>query len=92
MSTAPKRSQSASARRVAAYRQRMREAGLVPKTIWVHDTKDPKVRAEIERACKAIAAAEGVRAQDEAEATALMEDLYSELDLGPIPNYRLPEK
>jgi hypothetical protein len=92
MSTAPKRSQSPSARRVAAYRQRMRGAGLVPKTIWVPDMKDPPFLARLDRECRLIAAAEGARASDDAEATALMEGLYAELDLGPIPAYRLPDK
>lgn len=92
MSTPQNKPRSSSAKRVAAYRQRMRDAGLVPRTIWVPDLSDPEVRAEIDRQCRVIAAAEGERARDEAEATALMEDLYSDFDLGPIPAYRLPDK
>jgi hypothetical protein len=84
MSPAPKRSQSSSARRVAAYRQRMREAGLVPKTIWVMDTKDPKVREEIERACKAITA----NVEGEKEIMDWIDAATADLDLGPP--YPLP--
>jgi hypothetical protein len=92
MNAPVKKQQSASARRQAAFRARMRAQGLVPKTIWVPDLSDPKVLAEIDRQCRVIAAAEGARARDEADATALMEELYGELDLGPIPEYRLPNK
>ncbi len=56
MSTPQKRPQSASARRVANYRQRMRDAGYVPKTIWVHDTKSPEYAAEARRQSIAVAA------------------------------------
>lgn len=88
MSTAPRRSQSPSARRVAAYRQRMREAGLVPKTVWVPDTKDPAFLAELERECRSIAAHE----EREAEIMDWLEKAYEELDLGPIPAVRPPDK
>jgi hypothetical protein len=85
MSPASKRSQSPSAKRVAAYRQRMREAGLVPKTIWVPDTKDPKFLEQLDRECRAIAASADAR-----EVMQWVEEMYSGLDLGPIPEYRLP--
>lgn len=73
--------------RVAAYRKRMRAAGLVPKTIWVPDIKDPAFLAEYDRQCRAIAASE-----DSREVQELMDALYAELDLGPIPPYRLPSE
>jgi hypothetical protein len=66
----------------------MREAGLVPKTIWVPDVKDPKFIAEYRRQARAVAALS--KTSDEREASALMDALYAELDLGPIPEYRLP--
>jgi hypothetical protein len=87
MSTPQKKLQSATAKRVASYRQRKRDAGLVPKTIWVPDTRDPKFIEEYRRQAKAIAASSS---RDAKEADALMEALYAELDLGPIPEYRLP--
>jgi Protein of unknown function (DUF3018) len=43
-----------SSERVAAYRKRMREAGLVSRTIWVPNLKDPKVLAEFRRQAKLI--------------------------------------
>ena len=86
MSTPAKTPQSPAARRVAAYRKRMREAGLVPKTIWVPDTKDPKFIAEYDRQCRAIAA----RAESEADIWEWTDALYAEHDLGGIPPYRLP--
>lgn len=87
MSTPQKKPQSSSARRVASHRQRMREAGLVAKTIWVPDVRDPAFLAEYDRQCRAIA-----RSEDEQEVQAFMDALYAELDLGPIPGYRLPEE
>ena len=56
MSIPAKKPQSSSANRVARYRQRMREAGLVPKTIWVHDSKSPEYLAEARRQSLAVAA------------------------------------
>ena len=50
------------AERTAAYRQRMRAKGLVPKTIWVPDTKDPKFVEEYRRQARAIAEVEAARA------------------------------
>ena len=34
----------------------MRDAGYVPKTIWVHDTKSPEYAAEARRQSIAVAA------------------------------------
>ncbi len=60
MSTPPrtpgKTPAKSAALRVAAHRQRMREAGYVQKTIWVHDTQDPAFIAEAGRQARAIAA------------------------------------
>lgn len=77
---------SSSARRVANYRQRMREAGLVPKTIWVPDTKDPAFVDQLKRESRIIAASEEERSVME-----WIDAMQSELDLGPIPPYRLPQ-
>jgi len=41
--------------RMAAYRQRMRAAGLRPVQIWLPDTKDPKFVAEFRRQIKLLA-------------------------------------
>lgn len=87
MSTAPKRPQSPSARRVAAYRQRMRDAGLVPRTIWVPDTRNPEFLAGLEREAHIIASAE-----EERSVLVWCDDMQAGLDLGPIPEYRLPDK
>jgi hypothetical protein len=85
MSQLQKTPQSPAAKRVAAYRKRMRAAGLVPKTIWVPNTKDPAFLAEYDRECRTIAASE-----DSRKAQEFMDGLYAENDLGPIPAYRLP--
>ncbi|MBN9305936.1 MAG: hypothetical protein BGO82_01110 [Devosia sp. 67-54] len=88
MSTPQNKPRSSSAKRVAAYRQRMRDAGLVPRTIWVPDLKDPNVAGEIERACKAIAN----NVEQEEEIMAWIDAVTADLDLGPIPDYRLPDE
>lgn len=85
MSTPLKKPRSSSAKRVAAYRKRMRDQGLVPKTIWVRDKSDPDFLAEYDRQCRAIASS-----AEEAEVMAWIEALQADLDLGPIPEYRLP--
>lgn len=64
--------------RVAAYRKRMRAAGLVPKTIWVPNIKDPAFLAELDRQCQIIASS-----KEEREIMDWIEALQSELDLGP---------
>ena len=56
MSTPLKKPQTPAARRVAAYRKRMREKGLVQKTIWTLDTRSPEFVAEAERQSLALAA------------------------------------
>ena len=55
MSSPAKRPRSPAAKRVAAYRQRMREAGYRLKSIWVPDLRNPEVIARIQRAARAIA-------------------------------------
>jgi hypothetical protein len=86
--TAPAKKKSSSAARVAAYRKRMREAGLVPRTIWVPDTKDPKFIEEYRRQCRAVSKHE----EREREIMEWVERAYEGHDLGPIPEYRPPEK
>lgn len=88
MSIAAKTPKPSSAKRVAAHRERMRAAGLVPKTIWVRDTSDPAFRAEFDRQCRAIAANEA----HETEIAEWIDKAYEGHDLGPIPPYRLPEE
>lgn len=88
MSKLQKKPQSNAAKRVAAYRQRMRVAGFVPKTIWVPNISDPKIRAELERECRAIAS----HTAQEAEIMDWIEKAYEGNDLGPIPAYRLPNQ
>ncbi len=51
------RKPSSSARRTAAYRERMRAKGLKPVTIWVPDRRDPAYREQCRRAVAAINAA-----------------------------------
>jgi hypothetical protein len=84
----PAKKPVSSANRVAAYRQRMRAAGLVQKTVWTYDTKDPAFIAEIDRQCRAIAA----DVEAEAEIMDWIERASEGVDLGPIPAYRLPTK
>ena len=88
MNSPAKKPKSTSAGRVAAYRQRLRARGLVPRTIWVYDTKDPKFLAELQRQCAAIAADKA----HEREINEWLERAYEGHDLGPIPPYRLLEK
>ena len=49
-----KKAESGSAARVRKHRQKMREQGLKPKTLWLPDTNSPEYRAEIARAIKEI--------------------------------------
>jgi hypothetical protein len=56
-STASKQ-RSATARRMAEYRKRMRAAGYRQVQMWVLDTRRPEVAAQIERQCRAIAASD----------------------------------
>ncbi len=44
-----------SAQRVANYRQRMRDAGLVQRVVWVHDTRSAEYLAEARRQSLVIA-------------------------------------
>jgi len=59
------------AERMAAYRARMRAKGLVPRTMWLPDLRNPKVVEEYRRAAKPIAAAE----KSEREMTGFFEQL-----------------
>jgi len=47
-----------STERMAAYRKRMRAAGLRPVQLWLPDTKDPKFVAELRRQARTIAASD----------------------------------
>lgn len=47
-----------STERMAAYRRRMREAGLRPVQIWVPDLRKPEILAEYQRQARAIAESE----------------------------------
>jgi hypothetical protein len=85
MSTPQKKPSSSSARRVAEHRKRMRDAGLVARTIWVPDTRNPEFLAQLEREARVIAGSE-----EERSVLAWCEDMQAGLDLGPIPAYRLP--
>jgi hypothetical protein len=87
MSTAKKIGNTTSAKRVAAYRHRMRARGLVPRTVWVKDVNDPKFVEDYDRQCKAIAANKA----EEDDVMAFIEALQADLDLGGIPEYRLPD-
>ena len=55
MST-PAKKASGSARRMSAYRERMREKGLRQKTVWVPDTSNPAVIDYYRQSALAIAA------------------------------------
>jgi hypothetical protein len=85
MSQLQKKPQSPTAKRVAAYRQRMRDAGLVQKTMWVLDTKNPAVLTELAREARIIAASEEQRS-----VMAWIEAMQAEVDLGP--DYPLPDQ
>jgi len=89
MSETRKKPLSATAKRVAAYRQRQRSAGLKPRTIWVPDTKDPAFIAEYQR--QALALAADPTGEDE-----IMEWLAAVSDWprgdDDIPAYTLPDK
>jgi hypothetical protein len=87
MPSAPKSPPKSAALRVAAHRKRMRDAGYVQKTLWVPDLTNPGVLAEIRRQCQAIAAS-----PEGPEVMEWMEAMQADLDLGPIPEYRLPDK
>ena len=88
MSTSEKKPPKSAALRVAEHRRRMREAGLVAKTIWVPDIKNPKFIEEYRRQARAIAA----DTAGEAEIMDWIEKATADIDLGPIPAYRLPHE
>ena len=52
----PKRKPIPAAKRMSAYRARLRAAGLKPVTIWLPDTKSAAFRAEMRRQSLVIAA------------------------------------
>ncbi len=52
----PKKKPVPAAKRMSAYRARLRAAGLRPVTLWLPDTKSPAFQAEMRRQSRAIAA------------------------------------
>ena len=52
----PKKKPVPAAKRMSAYRARLRAAGLRPVTLWLPDTKSPEFQAEMRRQSRAIAA------------------------------------
>ena len=73
------RTPQSAARRVAAYRKRMREAGFVQRTVWVPDVRSVDYRALIGREIQALAAGD--------DAMIWMPTLYDrpvEPDRGPV--------
>lgn len=52
----PAKKAKPSASRVAAYRQRMRAKGLVQRTVWTLDTRNPEFIAEAKQQSMAVAA------------------------------------
>jgi hypothetical protein len=77
-----------SAGRVASYRERMRAKGLVPKTIWVPNLKDPAVLAEYQRQARAIAAHEA----SEREALDFIAEVFEWPPEATIPGFAEPKK
>jgi hypothetical protein len=67
-------SETGSARRVHAYRQRLREQGLRPVQIWVADTRAPEFARQAHEQSAAIAASEH-RSADQAFIDAASVDL-----------------
>ena len=53
---AAKKKPASAATRMAAYRRRMRAAGLRPVQLWLPDTKSPAFIAECKRQAAALAA------------------------------------
>jgi hypothetical protein len=45
---------SSGAERVRRHRQKMREAGLKPVTIWVPDVNAPGIRDDVRRQCERL--------------------------------------
>ena len=84
----PAKKPKTSSERVAAYRKRMPAAGLVQRTTWVRDVNDPKFVEDYDLQCKAIAANKA----EEDDVLAFIEALQADLDLGGIPEYRLPDE
>ncbi len=92
MSTPVKKRQSPTARRVAAYRNRMREAGFVARTIWVPDTSDPTFAIEYDRQCRAIAEHERTNPEAQAVAEAWFEASDWPRGTDDIPDYDPPKE
>lgn len=53
---ATRKSREGATRRMAAYRDRMRAAGLRPVQIWTYDTRDPAFLARCREQAAAVAA------------------------------------
>lgn len=68
--TAPRKT---SRERTRAYRERLRERGLKPVTIWLPDIDDPKIRAQIEEGCRLLD-----QSDDEKDVLALIDSLVGE--------------
>lgn len=51
----PKKKPVPPAKRMSAYRARLRKQGLKPVQLWLYDTKSKTFRDEIHRQCRAIA-------------------------------------
>jgi hypothetical protein len=84
----PAKKAKSSARRVASYRDRMRAKGLVPKTIWVPNFRDPAVLAEYRRQARAIAAHTG----SEQDALDFIEQVFEWPPDDTIPEFAEPEE
>jgi len=69
------------AQRVARRRAALRAQGLRPKQFWLPDPRDPKVKADIDRAVAAINASE-----EEASITAFVDAANNEL-MATLPPY-----
>jgi AmiR/NasT family two-component response regulator len=50
-----KKTQSSAAKRMVAYRERMRAQGLRPVQIWMQDTKSPEFIAKLKREAEILA-------------------------------------
>lgn len=86
--TSPNMKPKTGAERTADYRKRMRAKGLVPRIIWVPDTKDPEFVEEYRRQARAIAQ----DVEGERDLMAFAEGLSMDVDLGGIPEYRTRDK
>lgn len=78
MSTEPSR--SSGAKRVRAYRERMKALGLKPKVLWVPDVNSPEFIAQAIRDSQLVAEADRLDSSDQDFIDTMTADLWADME------------